>query len=465
MTKARFDGLLFFFFGCAVFVALGVGLEHVTRVSMIDFRSLYYGARCFLQHSDPYREGDLLRIYRGAGADRASDPATVRQVVVQYMNLPSMLVLTTPLAMLSWGAAYRIWMAVTASCYVLAAYLMWSFGARTAPRISGVLVFLYLCGSELLLEVGNSAGIAVSLSVIAVWCFLSDRFEWMGVLCLSLGLLMKPHVTGPILLYFLFAGRKNTRRALQTAAVTLILAAAAVLWVSHVAPDWYSELQTSLHAALTRGGMNDPGPTTLDTRAHAAAVVGLQTVFSLMKDDPRFYNAATYLVCVPLFVVWGTVVLRNRFSRENAWLALAAIAALSMLPLYHRQHDTRLLLLTIPAQAVLWAEGRLIAWSALLFTTASAFLTGDMTDEFLAVLAHHLRLSDYGFLGQLLNVVLIRPVPLILLAAGIFYLWAYLRYAARPESPSSSKKPAQELHAPERTGVAPILNSSFGATI
>ena len=43
------------------------------------------------------------------------------------------------------------------------------------------LLCLFLLGSELLLEFGNAAGIAISLCVIAVWCFLKDRFVSAGI--------------------------------------------------------------------------------------------------------------------------------------------------------------------------------------------------------------------------------------------------------------------------------------------
>jgi hypothetical protein len=157
-------------------------------------------------------------------------------------------------------------------------------------------------------------------------------------------------------------------------------------------------------------------------------LISLQTVLSLLKDDAHFYNPATWLICAPLLLIWAVTVLRGKISEKNAWLALAAIAALSMLPLYHRQHDTRLLLLIIPAAAVLWAEGGPMARLALLLTAASAVLTANFTIQFLADLAYRLMLSTHGVTGQLLNLALIRPVPLILLITGTFYLWAYVRY-------------------------------------
>jgi chromate transport protein ChrA len=156
-------------------------------------------------------------------------------------------------------------------------------------------------------------------------------------------------------------------------------------------------------------------------------VISLQTVFSVFRDDPHFYNLVTYLLCAPLLIVWALTTLTKRFSQERAWLALAAIGALSMLPLYHRLHDASLLLLAFPAFAALWAKGGPTSWLALLFTGAGAVMTSDIPVQQLAIHSARLRESTPGLAGQLLTLVLARPVPLVLLAMGIFYLWVYVR--------------------------------------
>jgi hypothetical protein len=149
-------------------------------------------------------------------------------------------------------------------------------------------------------------------------------------------------------------------------------------------------------------------------------------------NDPRIYNPATYLLCAPLLLAWGYVTLQKPSSPANARLALAAIVALSMLPLYHRQHDTRLLLLAIPACAMLWVEGGLIAWLALLFTGLATVFTWDFTLRLLAVYTTGLRTSYGGLLGKILTVLFCRPAPLILLTTGIFYLWVYVWRVSGP---------------------------------
>jgi hypothetical protein len=98
-----------------------------------------------------------------------------------------------------------------------------------------------------------------------------------------------------------------------------------------------------------------------------------------------------------------------------------------MLVTYHRPYDAKLLLVAIPACALLWAGGGLTRWLALLVTSAGFVFTGDMSLTILDFHTKNLHISTAGLSGKLLTVVLTRPTQLALLAMGIFYLWIYLR--------------------------------------
>ncbi|MGD1108443.1 MAG: glycosyltransferase family 87 protein [Terracidiphilus sp.] len=441
--RLRFDGLVWLMLSSVMFVMLGSVFERVSPDSMADFGSVYYGSRCLLQHSDPYQESDLLRTFQADHKEYASAPDPLRRVVMFCVNLPTLLAFVIPFALLPWGPAHLLWMFLTAASFILAAYLMWNLAATNAPVISGALIGLFLLGSEMLLEIGNPAGIEVSLCVIAVWCFLRDRFVPAGILCLALSVAAKPHVAGLVWLYFILAGGPYRKRAWQTLAVAAVLSLPAAIWVSHVAPHWMAELQANLQTASTHGSVDDPGPAGVNSQSHGAIEISLQTVFSIFRDDPRFYNPLTYLLCGPILLVWALTSLRRRFSQDRARLALAAIAALSMLPIYHRLHDTSLLLLAFPAFAMLWAKGGPNSWLALLFTGAGAVLSSDIPVQQLAIHSAHLRESTPGLAGQLLTLALARPVPLVLLVIGIFYLWVYVRHPVLDTREGKARKIAQ----------------------
>jgi peptidoglycan/LPS O-acetylase OafA/YrhL len=155
----------------------------------------------------------------------------------------------------------------------------------------------------------------------------------------------------------------------------------------------------------------------------------------MFRDDPRFYNPATWLVCGPLLLLAGIATWRSRNNPRRVFLVLAAISALSMLPVYHRQYDAKLLLLSVPACAMLWAEGGLIGWIAVLLNSAAFVCTGDLSwAVFLGLLS---TLHPQSGLGEALRAdAQVFPTPLILLAMSIFYLWVCMRResGARSES-------------------------------
>jgi hypothetical protein len=430
MTKSRQDGLYFLLLGIVMFVLFGSALRYVATDAMADFKVIYYGTECLLQHGDPYSESALLHFYRAELGEAELHNLQKRQATSLYIYMPSTFLFIAPFTMLPWGLTSVLWMMLTAASIILAAVLMWDIGANYAPIISGGLIGILLANSAIVLGNGNSAGIVVGLCVIAVWCFLKDRFVLAGILCLAICLAMKPHDAGLVWLYFLLAGGVHRKRALQTLAVTVVLGLAALLWVSHVAPHWMPEMHSNLAEVSAQGGSSDPGPTGQTTKLRATEVItDLQAVVSVFWDDTHIYNPASYLVCGVLLLVWSITTLRSHNLPALTWFALAAVAPLTMLVTYHRAYDARLLLLTVPACAILWAEGGAIGMAALLVNTAGLVLTGEIP---LAILFHftkNLHMGTESLFGKMQMVVLMRPASLILLVMGSFYLWIYVRRA------------------------------------
>ena len=107
-------------------------------------------------------------------------------------------------------------------------------------------------------------------------------------------------------------------------------------------------------AALSQHGMtNDPGP----ANPSAPNLVGLKDLLSLVRDDPHFYTPITYVFCGLLLGAWFLALRRFQPSKQRDYLALAAMALLSMLPVYHRDYDVGLLIVMFPGLAVLAKRG------------------------------------------------------------------------------------------------------------
>ena len=69
MTKARAAILLLLSLSSTLSVIWGFALEHSARGIIVDFKIVYYGARCLLQHRDPYNENQLMSVYLAEGGE------------------------------------------------------------------------------------------------------------------------------------------------------------------------------------------------------------------------------------------------------------------------------------------------------------------------------------------------------------------------------------------------------------
>ena len=214
---------------------------------------------------------------------------------------------------------------------------------------------------------------------------------------------------------------------MQTLLITAVLGFSAFLWHSHLSPTWMQDWSYNLSVDSAPGAAGAPGPASYAGHK-ASMVIDLQGPISVFRNDPRIYNPVSYLVCGALLLVWSVRTLTLRFSQSGAWFALAAVVPLSMLVTYHHTWDAKLLMLAIPACAILWAEGGRTGWLALLVTSAGVVLTADIPLTILLTLINNLHLFAAGLSGQILAALLMQPVQPILLAMGIFYLWVYVRY-------------------------------------
>ncbi len=142
-------------------------------------------------------------------------PHRLAMVATQHIYLPTAFSLTVPFAMLPWGPAHILWLTLTAGGLIFASFLAWNLGANYAPVLSGALVGFFLANSVELITLGNPSGIAISLCVVAVWCFLRERFIPAGILCLAFSLAVKPQGAGLGLALFLIGRRSlpQTRTA------------------------------------------------------------------------------------------------------------------------------------------------------------------------------------------------------------------------------------------------------------
>lgn len=381
--------------GSAVFLALGFALGRNASAPMLDFRALYYPSRCLIHHCDPYNESQVARLYAQEGVYASSDTDREREMTSRFVYLPTTLSFTVPFATVPWEAAQILWSVITSASLILASFLIWSFGADRAPVVSGCLIGFLLANCELFLMQGMCAGVAIGLCAVAVWCFFCNRYVVAGIFCLAISLAIKPQDTGIVWLYFLLAGGVFRKRAIQTLLAWTALCLPLFVWVSWVAPNWIEELRSNILAFSIHGGINDPS--LASAGAHGLSrIISLQSVLSAVWDEPGFYNSASLILVAPLFVLWVHATVRRPFSSERAWIAIAAVTPLAMLPIYHRQYDAILILLTVPASALLIAGGGTVGRLALAVSAAGFVFAGELPWVVYLILINSIHIQALG---------------------------------------------------------------------
>lgn len=421
-AKGRRDGFILILLGTIVFLTVGIAWRHVSWIQMGDFKVVYYSARCLLQHGDPYNRVDVLRVHEAEGRERANEPTIDRDVKTRFFYPPSAFIVTLPCAVLGYAAGYVLWTLLLAGSLVLASVLMFDIGADFAPRLSGVLAGFALMNSFWLYMIGNAAAIAVGFCVIAVWCFYRKRFVMLGVLCLALSLALKPNDSGLVWLGLLLLGSTWRKRALQSLLTLVVLSLPIVLWISRVSPHWVQELQTNMAFFSGVGSSADPAATGMAGK-NMDSLVQLQFVTAIFFPNPAVYNFVSYAIGFPLALLWAVLTMRTRPTLVGVSLVVAAAAPLSMLPTYHVQHDAKIILLAIPACAMLWGNKGRLGWLAMVVTAAAFVVNGDIFSGIRILLTRGIQVPRSGFLSHFVTVVFARPTPLFLLAMAIFYLW------------------------------------------
>jgi hypothetical protein len=448
-------GLVLLLAGALIFLVAGIAWSRSASIAMGDFKVVYYSARCLMQNGDPYNASEVLRIYNGEGRESPLTSERSREVMTRFFYLPTAFVFTVPFALIGFAAGHVLWMILSAGGFVLAAVLAWDLSKSYAPVVSGALLGFLLMNSFWLLMIGNSAAIVVSFCVVAAWCFMRERLVAAGILSLALALALKPHDAGFVWLFFLLAGGPFRKRALQSIALFAVLSVPAFLWVMKVAPHWVEEIRANGAAFSKPGGITDPGIAGMAGK-YMDSVVELQSVVSVFVENPRAYNLLSYGVCGALIAVWIVATLRQKPRGARAWMALAAIIPLSMLPVYHLQHDAKLLMLAVPGCALLWAEGGAIRWVGLALTGAGIGINGDIFSGIRIAMTHRFVTPEPNLLSRIATVQLTRPGPIVLLAMSVFYLWVYLKYGFKEEQVSvyslDAENEAESMDTPNLRG-------------
>ena len=404
---------------CCVFVARGHH-DELLADHQRDFKQPYASARCLLDGCDPYSEKDTRLSYLRAGGIN-DDPVVFDPYSALYP--PFSLALLVPIAALPYPIAQNVWLWLCGITFSIAVMLTTSLCLPYDSRATIVCLGVFVLTSTILLMEGQVSGLAIGLMVIGIWCFLRERYSWLAVICLAAATALKPNDVPWVLLYLALAGPLGLRIFSRVLVLTAIIVTVGCTWcyAQPASRGWLAEWSSNLAGNSGPGGVNQP----VRWNPQAGYLVDLQAVLGALTSQPHVYTAGAWLITAVIFLLWLIPVLRMRNTKRKHLVALAGIACITLLPVYHRQYDTRLLLLVFPAVAMLASSsqfwGRLAQGLAWVATVASAYpLLRRLLDNHPSVV----KASAWK------TIVLYRPLPMISLVLAIFFVSALFSASA-----------------------------------
>jgi hypothetical protein len=423
--------------GISAVIFFAVGGARAFRFSH-DLVPVYTGAGCLLHGCDPYDTSQLQQEFFRRGGRVVDLPSWEIDVPVYP---PSTFLVLTPLALLRYPMARLLWFLLNGCLFIFSAVLVLSACPQSHRWLATTLGSLILATSGILLVLGQPAALAISLVIISSYLFLRTRYLPLGALLLMLSLAVKPQIGGLIALYFL--AQKLYRRYAAVAlvgALALLLFAGLLFKVRPQSANWTSTLRTNLAATLSPGGSADPRP------ANQVAVgdINLQSLTSIFFAEAGTFNLVAYAVFLGLVAMWILVIPWSSMSPEMQLLALAALSILSLMPVYHRFYDTRLLLLTLPAVIAVFQRRRFLGALIAVLTVLAVISVQYRVQVLLVQHAEWQSIFQHKFLF----ILLLRQQNLELLILFGLYMMAILgiRSSSVREMQSAVYQPAGRLH-------------------
>jgi hypothetical protein len=319
-----------------------------------DFVPVYTGARCLLHGCNPYDTSQLEQQFYEAGGHATELPSWQIDVPVYP---PSTFLVLSPLALLRFPVARVLWFLLNGCLLVTAARLIQDMSPSQHRWLTTILVSYFVITAEIVLVLGQPAVFAISLVIIGSYLFLRGRLLPAGASLFLLSLAVKPQIGGMIVLYLLLRRIHWRYAAMALAgAGALLLSASLILGHHPRSAAWASTLRTNLSATLSPGGSADPRP----ENRQAIGDLNLQSLTSIVFPEAHTFNAVAYSAFLVLLALGVLVVLRTSANQETHLISLAALSVLTLMPVYHRFYDTRLLLLSIPAVGIVFQKRRLL---------------------------------------------------------------------------------------------------------
>jgi hypothetical protein len=333
-----------------------------------DFISPYLQSRALIHGLDPYSPEVLVRSWPSSAQppeflarDLADGTLVIRRGIPTAYPL-TCLVLLAPLAILPWPAAAYAWLAIN-GCLVFAVIpvLFKTIGFQPSDWRGYLFIIFSLALAPL--HTGLATG-SIAISTVALcgiaWSTNLRGQEWMAGFFFGLAICLKPQIGLPFLACYLL--RRRWRLSAAVAMVVLASGALAIAWLAFHGTGWIQNYETDNRTLLSSGILSD----FTERNPIRFGLVNLQVLSYAVLNDARSANALALGIGAVLFGIWVLLAWRNQSG--DLLLSSAAIAVISLLPVYHRFYDAFLLIFPIAWALREFGRGRGLAarWALVL---------------------------------------------------------------------------------------------------
>jgi hypothetical protein len=388
-----------------------------------DFIPVYAGARCLIVGCNPYDTDQLEALYVQQGVPTEELMSWDSSLPVYP---PSTFVLLAPIAAMPYTAARLCWFLLLGLLYVTATAAIFQMCPREHRVLALLLCSWMMIRSSRSLMIGQPVVLAVALLGIGCALLFHKRLLWLGAVCLALSVAVKPHIGLLVVSFLAIRGihRKYAFFAL-TGALGLLLLGGGILSSRAASGHWISDLRTNMATAGLTDRPSDPTP-----HLNWVARVDLQSLFAVFTHNPATYRWLTYAVFLAVVMLFAMSLTRFKLGKDAGLVALAALAGISLMPVYHSNADVVMMMIAIPGVVVVWHRNRKLGGAAavLLFLILSP-IQWKMQGWFLS----HPRWQPI-LDNRLVYALLLRQQVLFLVLLTCVLLWAMKMSEKNPTS-------------------------------
>ncbi|HSV15605.1 MAG TPA: glycosyltransferase family 87 protein [Tepidisphaeraceae bacterium] len=397
---------------------LARNMRHAISISGSgDLTTVYAATRVWMHGHDPYDQSQVRREWYAHGGVKAVEPDADHTPSVYP---PSTFIVMAPLAAFPWPTARLIWALLDLGMIAaIAAALPALAGVRWRdPRALALVAAVIALGPLRNGAMGGQPAIVVTGLIVLAALGAQRGWQWTPGVLLAIACAVKPPLAGPFLVYYALRGQ--WRLALSGAIVAVGLALVGVLRLDMNGVAWLPGLRANLHAAEAAGAINDPTAWSIKR----FEMVNLQVLLHTLTDNSHIVALLVRALVGLAAIAFAMLVLQRSRDRRRELAELSVVAALALLPIYHRWYDAGVLVFVLTwGMAALPSLWRAQAIIAMVVVSASFVISPAL---WLARTLPHAAKPPFRYWRGVEQLVLpVQVWAIVLLAAMLLYVLSF----------------------------------------